>query len=109
MKFLAVASTLLLAGSAVAAPGTAKRFENHARRKANSRSNGLMHHVTGPETETSGNKFVEYSSNWAGAILIGSGYTSVTGTVSHITHSFRVLLVESSELFFKIIKCHTKR
>ncbi|KAH8898029.1 hypothetical protein GQ53DRAFT_637802 [Thozetella sp. PMI_491] len=30
----------------------------------------------------SNNSFVEYSSNWAGAVLIGSGYTSVTATVT---------------------------
>jgi hypothetical protein len=30
---------------------------------------------------------VEYSSNWAGAVLIGSGYTSVTGTITVPTPS----------------------
>jgi hypothetical protein len=81
MKFLALASTLLLAGSAIAAPGTKKRFENHAKRIAANRMKGApMHRVSGPETAISNDSFVEYSSNWAGAILIGTGYTSVTGT-----------------------------
>jgi len=81
MKFLALASTLLLAGSAVAAPGTKKRFENHEKRIAANRMKGApMHRVDAPESTLSNDTFVEYSSNWAGAILIGSGYKSVTGT-----------------------------
>ncbi|PMD22190.1 hypothetical protein NA56DRAFT_644908 [Hyaloscypha hepaticicola] len=87
MKFLAVASTLLLAGSAVAAPNTAKRWAAHAKRSANRQKGAPMHRVTGPETEASNDTFVEYSSNWAGAILIGSGYTSVTGTFTVPTPS----------------------
>lgn len=84
MKLLVLASTLLLAGSAVAAPGTKKRFENHAKRKASSRTNALIHRVSAPDTEVAENSFVEYSSNWAGAVLIGTGFKSVTGTVSPI-------------------------
>jgi Peptidase A4 family len=33
------------------------------------------------ENETKNTSHVEYSSNWAGAVLIGSGYTMVTGTI----------------------------
>ncbi|KAE9376569.1 hypothetical protein N431DRAFT_332355 [Stipitochalara longipes BDJ] len=81
MKFLTFASTLVLAGLAVAAPNTAKRRAAHERRIANSRTQGHpLQRVTGPSPEASNDTFVEYSSNWAGAILIGSGYKSVTGT-----------------------------
>jgi hypothetical protein len=83
MKFLALASTLLLAGSAVAAPGTKKRFENHEKRIAANRVKGApIHRVGSPESVISNDSFVEYSSNWAGAILIGTGYKSVTGTLT---------------------------
>jgi hypothetical protein len=82
MKFLALATTLLLAGSAVAAPGTAKRAERHRKRIANSRQKGSpIHRVgAGAAPSISNDSFVEYSSNWAGAILIGTGFKSVTGT-----------------------------
>lgn len=79
MKFLPLASTLVLAGSAIAAPNTAKRWEQHAKR-ANRQKGAPIHRVDGPQTALSNDSYVEYSSNWAGAILIGSGYTSVTGT-----------------------------
>jgi len=39
-----------------------------------------MQRVGGVEPQASNDSFVEYSSNWAGAILIGTGYKSVTGT-----------------------------
>jgi hypothetical protein len=87
MKFLAVASTLLLAGSAVAAPNTAKRWAAHEKRAANRQKGAPIHRVAGPATEASNDTFVEYSSNWAGAILIGSGYKSVTGTFTVPTPS----------------------
>lgn len=89
MKILTLASTLLLAGSAVAAPNTAKRFAGHAKRAANSRIQGkpINRVSSGPEAESSNKTFVEYSSNWAGAVLIGSGYKSVTGTFTVPTPS----------------------
>jgi Peptidase A4 family len=89
MKFLTFASTLLLVGSAVAAPNTAKRFANHAKRAANSRTQGKpINRVSpGPVAESSNDTFVSYSSNWAGAVLIGSGYKSVTGTFTVPTPS----------------------
>jgi len=78
MKFFAIASALLLAGSAVAAPGTALRAERNRQRNANGRSGNPMNRIEGSEKSNISN--VDYSSNWAGAILIGTGYKSVTGT-----------------------------
>jgi len=83
MKFLALASTLALVGCAVAAPGTAKRWERHEKRAANNRrmkAQPLIHASGVDQPSIKNNSFVEYSENWAGAILIGTGYTSVTGT-----------------------------
>lgn len=76
MKFLSVASTLLLAGSAVAAPGTALRAERHRKRVEGVHKGNPLNRITSVHATNDSN--VEYSSNWAGAILIGTGYTSVT-------------------------------
>ena len=85
MKFAAAASTLLLVGSAVAAPGTAMRAERHQKRVASGRKGNPLNRVEAPADSHKSN--VEYSSNWAGAILIGTGYTSVTGTFTAPTPS----------------------
>lgn len=79
MKFLALASTLLLAGSAVAAPGTARRRERNLKRAAGRKGNPI-NRVDAPEGVSTNISNVDYSSNWAGAVLIGTGYKSVTGT-----------------------------
>jgi hypothetical protein len=79
MKFLTVTSTLLLAGSAVAAPGTAMRQARNRKRAAAQHGNPLIR-VDAPAGVSTDISNVEYSSNWAGAILIGTGYKSVTGT-----------------------------
>lgn len=79
MKLLTLASTLLLAGSALAAPGTAMRRERNLKRAAGRKGNPMIR-VDAPEGMSTDIANVEYSSNWAGAILIGTGYTSVTGT-----------------------------
>lgn len=78
MKFSTVVSTLVLAGSAVAAPGTAMRKARALARqtKPMQPSEGALEAL-----EASNNTHVEYSSNWAGAVLIGTGFTSVTGYV----------------------------
>lgn len=78
MKLSTVVSTLVLAGSAVAAPGTAMR-----KARALARSTKPMQPADGELEllEASNNTHVEYSSNWAGAVLIGTGFTSVTGYV----------------------------
>jgi hypothetical protein len=77
MKFSTIASAGLLAGAAVAAPGTAMR-KARAERKSN--HGNPMIHVDGPSAEVTNKTNVEYSSNWAGAVLIGTGFTSVTGS-----------------------------
>lgn len=65
----------LLAGAALAAPRTVRR----------SRPFSHQSHPAGapkPSNElevNEGASYANYSSNWAGAVLVGSGYTSVTG------------------------------
>jgi len=78
MKLLSIAASLLLAGSAVAAPHTAKRAERRAKRSAE-RLGNPVNRVAAPAGVETNNTNVDYSSNWAGAILIGTGYKSVTG------------------------------
>ncbi|KKK11916.1 hypothetical protein P175DRAFT_0504939 [Aspergillus ochraceoroseus IBT 24754] len=82
MKLSAALASTLLAGAAIAAPLTAQRQARSARRLA--RSNGRASHPpykpgTSEVLELSNTTHVEYSSNWAGAVLIGTGYTAVTG------------------------------
>jgi hypothetical protein len=88
MKFsAAILSTTLLATAAFAAPLTAKRQARYeARRLARSESGVTERHgnpAFKPDTQEllhlNSTSHEEYSSNWAGAILIGSGYTAVTG------------------------------
>jgi len=79
MKFLTLTTTLLLAGGAVAAPGTALRQERNRKRAAGRHGNPIIR-VDGPADSATNKSNVEYSENWAGAVLVGTGYTSVTGT-----------------------------
>lgn len=85
MKLVTIASTLLLAGSAIAAPGTALRAERHRKRAANGRRSNPLNRID--SSGSANESFVQYSSNWAGAILIGTGYKSVTGTFTVPTPS----------------------
>lgn len=85
MKFAAAISTLLLVGSTVAAPGTALRAERHRTRAISGRKGNPLRRVDAIADTNKSN--VEYSGNWAGAILIGTGYTSVTGTFTVPTPS----------------------
>lgn len=79
MKVFALASMLLLAGGIIAAPGTAiRRARNQAKRASGLRKGGLIQPVAGPSNSTNLTN-TEYSSNWAGAILIGTKFTAVTG------------------------------
>ncbi|KAI1268833.1 peptidase A4 family-domain-containing protein [Xylariaceae sp. FL1019] len=94
MKFSAIAAGAAFAASvAVAAPNTAARWAKHEARRAG-RSSGFRqpaeddgvyaipfdqeltfrHKVNGTD------KNVDYSTNWAGAVLSSSGYTKVVGT-----------------------------
>lgn len=73
MRFTTVASSVLLAGSAIAAPAT--RSEKMAKSRA-ARHSRPMQKIEAPaganDTEAS------YSSNWSGAVLVGTGYTGVS-------------------------------
>ncbi|KAJ6143069.1 hypothetical protein N7471_002522 [Penicillium samsonianum] len=83
MKFSAtILSAALLTTSAIAAPLTERRAARNAAR-AVGRAGRISRPPIKPDTrelislnETS---HAQYSSNWAGAVLIGTGYTSVTG------------------------------
>lgn len=86
MKFSTIATALLGANAALAARFTEKRRERNAARLARRQGSPRL-----PATDSQGLEInaadsangtlnEEYSSNWAGAVLIGSGYKSVTGT-----------------------------
>ncbi|KAI0096897.1 peptidase A4 family-domain-containing protein [Nemania sp. FL0031] len=77
-----LAAGALFATSALAAPGTAARWANHAARRAGRRSGFRQPAEENGLTAFNGtDKNVEYSSNWAGAVLSSSGFTSVVGTI----------------------------
>ncbi|KAJ5490186.1 hypothetical protein LT330_007484 [Penicillium expansum] len=83
MKFSAtILSAALLTTSAIAAPLTEQRAARKAARAA-SRAERISRPAYKPDTKellkVNGTTQEEYSSNWAGAVLIGSKYTSVTG------------------------------
>lgn len=84
MKFSALATVALGAEVALAARWTEKRWERHAARAASRQTNPLLPatDADGLEIDSFNNETAheEYSSNWAGAVLIGTGYKSVTGT-----------------------------
>ncbi|ROV95943.1 hypothetical protein VMCG_07942 [Cytospora schulzeri] len=84
MKFSALATIAFSAELALAARFTEKRRERHAARAASRQSNPRLPATDsdGLEIESliNGTTNEEYSSNWAGAVLIGTGYKSVTGT-----------------------------
>ena len=86
MRFTVIAAALAYATTALGAPGTAMRRERAARGMAQRSSqphqpatDGGVLSVT--EMRNGTEAHVQYSSNWAGAVLIGNGYTSVTGTI----------------------------
>ena len=87
MKLTAVLGALLCANAVIAAPFTELRRE---RRAAWQRARAVPNkHSLPPQNLTtadvegplSNGVNAQYSSNWAGAVLIGSGYTTVTGTI----------------------------
>lgn len=64
------------------------RAERHRKRAESGRRGNPLRRVDSiAETGITNKTNVEYSSNWAGAILIGTGYTSVTGTFTVPTPS----------------------
>ncbi|GKZ17822.1 aspergillopepsin-2 [Aspergillus brasiliensis] len=78
MKTTALLTAGLLATTAVAAPLTAKRQAARAKRALNRQSNPPFKPGTKDVLTLNGTSNTEYSSNWAGAVLIGTGYTAVT-------------------------------
>ncbi|KAI0169434.1 peptidase A4 family-domain-containing protein [Hypoxylon sp. FL1284] len=85
MQILTIASLLLCANLVVAAPGTAMRRARAAERAA-ARANRASNTLQPAEGElgianNNGTAHPQYSSNWAGAVLIGSGYETVTGSI----------------------------
>ncbi|KAI1827185.1 peptidase A4 family-domain-containing protein [Xylaria intraflava] len=77
MKSAAVATALFAAG-AFAAPNTAARRANNLARVAR-KSN--LRQPAANAASINGTKNAEYSSNWAGAVISDSGFTSVVGTI----------------------------
>ena len=89
MKFTAITSALLYTSVVFGARFTEERRARWAKRESvavTARSGSSLPRfpvINSPgtdELETVNNTNEEYSSNWAGAVLIGSGYKSVTGT-----------------------------
>ncbi|KAJ5244069.1 hypothetical protein N7489_004165 [Penicillium chrysogenum] len=83
MKFsTTILSAALLTASAIAAPLTERRAARHAARAAD-RAGRISRPAAKQDTlelvSLNGTSHAQYSSNWAGAVLIGTGYTSVTG------------------------------
>lgn len=83
MKFTSILTSSLLASAALAAPLTEKRQTRHEARRANKQRHSnppLVADTTTKEVlKLSNTTQAQYSSNWAGAVLIGSGYTTVSG------------------------------
>ncbi|KAI9664880.1 MAG: hypothetical protein M1821_006328 [Bathelium mastoideum] len=83
MKFsLVVLASLLSASEVLAAPGSALRQAKNQRRATRTRGSRpfIPANVTGTQNAPSAQQSTDYSTNWAGAALVGSGYTGVTGT-----------------------------
>lgn len=87
MKFTAALSILLCSEAVLGARFTEKRRQNREARQlsrrgadGNVRSSQPMMKSDSVGIETN-ETHVEYSQNWAGAVLVSSGFTEVTGTV----------------------------
>jgi len=86
MKFTTVVSTLLLASTAIAAPSKLqqKRHERLAKRLAEARTGRplAVNYTSMGDRIVLPKKVgeVQYDSNWAGAVIIDSAITQVTGT-----------------------------
>lgn len=79
MKFsTAILSSSLLAATAIAAPLTAQRQARSVARASNRSSHPPLKPGTNEIIHFNKTSQEQYSSNWAGAVLIGSGYTAVT-------------------------------
>lgn len=88
MKFTSALSIVLCAEAALAARHTEKRRQSREARKLSRRGvDGKTRNSQPPIMQTdsssvsTNNSNVDYSYNWAGAVLISTGLTEVTGTV----------------------------
>lgn len=84
MKFTAAVSLLLCTEAVLGARWTQKRRESREARQLAKRTGGTRSSrpMIQSDYEGAGNdSFVSYSTNWAGAVLVSTGFTSVTGTV----------------------------
>lgn len=84
MKYTAILSALMIAG-AVATPlskGAELRHKSRSARKENRAAGKVL--KTGPRINSTlpSTEFVEYSENWAGAVISTTKVTSVTGTAT---------------------------
>ncbi|KAK2051851.1 peptidase A4 family protein [Colletotrichum caudatum] len=87
MKFTTF--VLAAAGIVAAAPGTrlvqrdfSPAVPRSVRSKHGSAPNKRISVESADSLESAGDKNVDYSSNWAGAVKIGTGYNHVTGTIT---------------------------
>lgn len=88
MKIASSVGALLLASTALAAPApskmTQRRHERLAKRLANKHKTNpplaVNHTSMGDTIAVNSPGFVQYDSNWAGAVIVSSGVTEVTGT-----------------------------
>ena len=81
MKLSGALASALLASVSLAAPLTEKRWARHEARRAQSenlKTQPPMVPGTNEVLHIKNTTQVQYSSNWAGAVLIGNGYTAVT-------------------------------
>jgi hypothetical protein len=79
MKTNVIIAALFGASTVLAAPFTELR---RARRQARARHTLPPQNLTdAAQADGSSNINAQYSTNWAGAVLIGSGFTSVTGSI----------------------------
>lgn len=87
MKFTAALSVLLCTEAALGARFTEKRRQSRENRSLSKRGSDGKTRSSQPMIKSdlasvdSNETHVEYSSNWAGAVLISTGFTEVTGTV----------------------------
>ncbi|KAH8682642.1 hypothetical protein BX600DRAFT_47934 [Xylariales sp. PMI_506] len=83
MKWSTVLGAVACAGAVSAAPNTKYRQERAAARlERRAQRNGFMQPDEDVATLDTGNGtyHVSYSTNWAGAVLVGTGYNAVTAT-----------------------------
>ena len=82
MKLAAAISAALCVNAAIAAPFTEQRRAARAKRLiAGRHSNPPKHLGSIAKFALDNSSNVQYSSNWAGAVLVGTDYQSVTGTI----------------------------